>query len=150
MLAKRLSKESGYSLVEVMVAMMLLALAIIPMVSMFDTALNISAQGDAYDTARSFARMKLEHAKGLSYDQAKSNFPRTGDTTPSPSPSAIISTEPGLPSGFSYSVSKRYLTLPNLNPGGATDTGIIEVKVTVGWGDSNSYSVTGAVAKGKV
>lgn len=140
-----------------MVAIMLLALAIIPMVNMFDMGLRGATQGSSYDTARAFANAKLEQAKSLSYAQVRDSFPRTGDTTPSPSTPATISTESGLPSGFSYSLSKQYLARPgtpttstsvNLNPGGTTDTGIIEMTVTVRWGSNNSYSTTGVVSKG--
>ena len=159
---RALEGESGYSLVEVMVAIMLLALAIIPMVSMFDTALRATTQGSSYDTARAFANAKLEQAKGLSYAQVRDNFPRTGDTTPSSS--AFISTNPHVPSNFPtvpsdfrYFVSKRYLTPPpvgttstsaTLTPGGTTDTGIIELTVTVRWGSNTSYGTSGVVSKG--
>ena len=157
MVLRRLKSESGYSLVEVMVAIMILAIAIIPMVGMFDTGLNAATRSGNYDTARAFADTKLEQAKSLTYTEVRNNFPRPGDTTPSPDPPATISTESGLPSGFSYSVRKRYLTPPpanttstsaTLTPAGTTDTGIIELTVTVRWGNNNSYSATGAVARG--
>lgn len=157
-MVERVKEESGYSLVEVMVSMLILTIAILPMVGMFDMGLKAASTSGNYDRARTFANTKLEQAKSLSYPHVKSNFPRTGDTTPSPNPPATIdaSSEPGVPEGFSYSVSKRYLTPPvpnetntsvTLTPGGATDTGIIEVSVTVRWGD-NSYSTTGVVSRG--
>jgi prepilin-type N-terminal cleavage/methylation domain-containing protein len=158
LLAERLRDQAGYSLVEVMVSILLLSIAIIPMVGMFDAGLRAASTSGNYDTARAFANTKLEQAKSLSYPQVKTDFPRPGDTTPSPSPPATIdaSTEPGVPGGFSYSVSKRYLTPPapndtstsvTLTPGGTLDTGIIEVTVTVRWG-GNSYSTTGVVSRG--
>jgi prepilin-type N-terminal cleavage/methylation domain-containing protein len=158
MSAKRLMEQSGYSMVEVMVAIMILAIAIIPMVGMFDAGLRAASTSGNYDTARAFANTKLEQAKSLSYLQVKSDFPRPGDTTPSPNPPATIdsSTESAVPGGFRYSVSKRYLTPPapnqtstsvTLTPGGTLDTGIIEVTVTVRWGN-NSYSTTGVVSRG--
>ena len=141
-----------------MVSIMILAIAIIPMVSMFDTGLNIATRSGNYDAARAFANAKLEEAKSLSYAPARDGFPRPGDTTPSPSSLATIPTDaPGLPSGSSYSVGKRYLTPPAVNttstsatltPGGTTDTGMIELTVTVRWGSNNSYSTAGTVSKG--
>ncbi len=48
----RLRNETGYSLVEVMVAIMLLSIAIIPMVSMFEAGLRVAVLGSNYDKAR--------------------------------------------------------------------------------------------------
>lgn len=152
---KLLNEESGYSLIEVIVSIFILTAAILPMVGMFDTGLSMATRSGNYDAARAFANMKLEQSKTLSYAQVRDSFPGTGNTTPGSS--AAISTEGGLPSGFSYSVGKRYLAPPpvgttntnvTLTPGGTTDTGIIEVTVTVSWGSDNSYSATGVVSRG--
>ena len=166
MIRTALEDEAGYSLVEAMVAIMIMAIAIIPMVSMFDTGLNVATRSGNYDTARAFALMKLEQAKSLPYTQLRDNFPRPGDTTPSPSSPATItnSTDPGVPkvpAGFSYLVSKRYKCVSSSNssctpPTGSpsvladsnTDQGIIELTVTVYWGNTNSYSATGVVSRG--
>jgi prepilin-type N-terminal cleavage/methylation domain-containing protein len=158
LIRRLLIEERGYSLVEVMVSIMILAIAIIPMVGMLDMGLQTATRSGNYDTARAFANTKLEQAKSLSYTQVRNNFPRIGDPTPSSDPPATIdaSTEPGVPNGFSYSVRKRYLTPPapdatgtsaTLTPGGTIDTGIIELTVTVSWGN-NSYSTTGVVSRG--
>ncbi len=64
---KRLKNESGYSLVEVMVAIMLLAIAIIPMVGMFDAGLRAAVLGGNYDKARALANEELEEIKALPY-----------------------------------------------------------------------------------
>ena len=63
----QLKKESGYSLVEVLAAIMILTIALIPMVGMFDVGLRSATQGSNYDKARAFADQQLEPAKGLSY-----------------------------------------------------------------------------------
>lgn len=52
MFRKRLREESGYSLVEVMVSIIILAIAILPMASMFDMGLNSATAGSKYDKAR--------------------------------------------------------------------------------------------------
>ena len=56
----RLKNEAGYSLVEVMVAIFILAVAIIPMVGMFDTGLRAAVLGGNYDRGRALANEKLE------------------------------------------------------------------------------------------
>src|SRR5919107_4734780 len=79
---KRLREEFGYSLVEVMVSIIILAVAIIPMVGMFDMGLNLAIKGSNYDKARALANLKLEQAKSLPFDTSdvtvqdlKDNFP---------------------------------------------------------------------------
>ena len=67
MFTKRLKGESGYSLVEVMVSIMILAIAILPMVGMFDMGLNSATKGSNYDKARALANLKMEEAKSLSF-----------------------------------------------------------------------------------
>jgi prepilin-type N-terminal cleavage/methylation domain-containing protein len=154
-LIKRFREEAGYSLVEVMASIMILSIAIIPMVGMFDMGLSKATGSGNYDTARAFANKKLEQAKSLPYADVRDKFPRTADPTPtSGSPQSInSSTEAGVPSGFSYTVRKRFLqmntsgTTTNLVSSGTTDNGLIEVTVTVSWG-SNSYTTTGVVGRG--
>ena len=64
-----LRRESGYSLMEVMVAIMILAIAIIPMVGMFDAALRAAVASSNYDEARSLANEKLEGIRALPYER---------------------------------------------------------------------------------
>src|SRR5918997_963919 len=86
-MAKRLKGESGYSLVEVMVAIMIMTLAILPMISMFDMGLHSTTEGSKYDKARMLANLKLEQAKNLPFDSdddaiqdVKDNFPEDAGT----------------------------------------------------------------------
>lgn len=158
---KSLFDAAGYSLVEVMASIVILSIAIIPMVAMFDSGLKAASTSGNYDTARSFANKKLEQAKSLSYAQVRDNYPgvppainatdgsTTGAITNSSAPDEV-------PNGFSYTVSKRHLTMTagaspdrtNLATAAAAlgDTGLIEVKVTVSWG-GKTYATTGIVAK---
>src|ERR671916_828775 len=73
--ARRLGEESGYSLVEVMVSIVIMTLAILPMMAMFDTGLNSATTGSNYDKARTLANLKLEQAKNLPFDSVRDNFP---------------------------------------------------------------------------
>ena len=58
---------AGYSLVEVMVAIVVLTVAVVPMVGMFDAAIAADASAD-YDKARTCAIQKLEQLKSLPYE----------------------------------------------------------------------------------
>lgn len=146
---KWLGKESGYSLVEVMVAIMLLSIAIIPMVGMFDAGLKAATQGSDYDKARALANKQMEMAKNLTYEDAQDKFP-VSSSTPNASTGVYESSNQtdAAYSGFTYKVRKAYVKLGS--------TGIVEdasartmmtVTVTVNWGSGKSYSTTGLVSK---
>ena len=150
-----LKSEAGYSLVEVMVSIMILAVAIIPMVAMFDMGLNAATTSGNYDTARAFANKKLEEARSLPYTDLRDKFPGTSNTTPGTYGPINSATEAGVPSGFSYTARKRYKCVSSSSisctaPTGptsvlansGTDQGIVEVTVTVSWSGGRSYSAT--------
>jgi hypothetical protein len=59
--------ESGYSMVEVMAAIMILPLAILPMVGMSAAALRAAVLGGKYDKARTLADERLEEIRALPY-----------------------------------------------------------------------------------
>ncbi len=60
---RRLFRDEGVSsLVEVVVAIMILSIAIIPMVGMFDMGLKSAVRAGTYDQARTLANAKLEDA----------------------------------------------------------------------------------------
>ncbi len=143
----RLRDEAGYSLVEVMVSILILSIAIIPMVSMFDTGLKTAVLGGNYDTARALAKKQLESVQSLPYKTVKVRFPSspapfnisgrsvtTGRTDPEP-----------LFSGFTYDIEKQFVSA--LPPGSDTfvdspvDVGLMRVTVTVRW-ESKTYNAT--------
>ena len=148
-LTKRLKEEAGYSLVEVMATIMILAIAIIPMVSMFDMGLDAATRGSNYDQARALANKQMETAKNLSYADARDKFP-VDSSTPSTATGVYESsnqTDASSPD-FTYKVRKAYVKLGS--------TGIVEdasartmmnITVTVNWGSGNEYSTTGLVSK---
>jgi prepilin-type N-terminal cleavage/methylation domain-containing protein len=154
---RRLREESGYTLVEVMVSIILLAIAILPMAAMFDMGLKSATVGSQYDKARTLANLKMEEAKSLSFSNVEANFPVSGTTYTSGSYTSAWLTESGPASAdftnFEYRVQKRYMTPPPQNPGSAsqdfvtsnTPTTVIRVTVTVRWGDGNEYSTLGLV-----
>lgn len=154
-----LKAERGYSLVEVMVAIMVLTIAIVPMMSTFDMGLKLATKGSDYDKARALANLKLEEAKSLPFSDVENNFPETGTTYDGsgqyqsnwlPQPGAVFT-------NFEYRVTKQYMVEPPpdsdsdpVDPSGAEDfatsptaTGLIRVTVTVRWGNGNTYTMFG-------
>jgi prepilin-type N-terminal cleavage/methylation domain-containing protein len=164
-LTKLLKNESGYSLVEVMVSIIILAIAIIPMVSMFDMGLKTAIQGSKYDKARTLANLKLEETKSLSYAQLKNNFPEISPTTTTYSSSGYYQSPYKTVSGgmsanfagFEYRVEKQFLAQPPVAPTSssqsfgtsASDQGLIKVTIMVRWDGSKTYTTSGVV-QGKV
>jgi prepilin-type N-terminal cleavage/methylation domain-containing protein len=164
---KRLREESGYSLVEVVVAIIILAVAILPMFGMFDMGLNVVTQSSHYDKARTLANLKLEEAKSMPFVDVKDNFP-ANPSTPDPATGYYDSgfiPETGPASAdftnFEYRVEKQYMQQPptgigddtladpeEFEPCGPCDppTGLIRVTVTVQW-DDKTFTTFGLVAE---
>ena len=143
---ERLREESGYSLAEVMVAIMILTLAIIPMVGMFDAGLRAAVLGGSYDKGRAIANEELEEIKALPFKR---------DPNP-PADSVVELYPPGttactgaMEAGFTCQVQTTYASLSasGITPDASART-MMQVTVTVSWsGGSNSYTITGLVSK---
>lgn len=131
---------------------MILTIAILPMVSMFDAGLRAAAVGSNYDKARALANEKLEEIKALPYRDP--DTPAVADSIlekykPVNEPGA---SEGGLGPGspvsgtkgiFSYTVTTRYVQQDfNTLPSAAIRTSFIRVEVRVSW-QGNSVAVTG-------
>ncbi len=129
----RLREESGYSLIEVMVAMIIMTLAILPMMSMFDMGLHSTIEGSKYDKARMLANLKLEQAKNLPFDSldntiqdVRDNFPEPAGTVTAYDPitgyyESGPKTEPGFPTSMTYVVEKQYMAQPSTAPGSSSE-----------------------------
>jgi prepilin-type N-terminal cleavage/methylation domain-containing protein len=156
--------ERGYSLVEVMVSIIILAIAILPMAGMFEMGLDAATAGSHYDKARALSNLKLEQAKNLPFADVQNNFPQAG--TPTPYNGTAYFTQPGADfAGFQYTVYKVYMPDPmgtadsaatrNFGPPSGTPTGLIRLKVEVRWGADNdgdglpdkSFTTSGLVAQ---
>jgi hypothetical protein len=125
---RRTTNDFGYSIVEVMVAIIVLTIAIVPMAGMFGAAIEAADAGGEYDGSRTCAVQKLEQVKSLPYEMVESGLPR------------------GVcePSGFGYEVATRPI---GTDLGAVSkDGGLTMVTVTVDSGGS-SYSVSGVVSK---
>lgn len=141
---KHLAKEeSGYSLIVVVVAILLLSIAIIPMVSMFDAGLRAAVLGSNYDTARTTASEELEEIKAMPFKEAVSSYtPGASTACSAPTPSVVSNCQ----------VDATYV---RLDASGLTDDpnarSMIRVRVTAEWdGGNNSYTTTGLVSDGSV
>lgn len=128
MLTSRATNEFGYSLVEVLAAIVILTVAIIPMVGMFDAALRaVIASGD-YDAARACAGQQLEQIRSLPYERVGALPDGTCE-----------------PSGLEYEVDAEFVDagLESVEE----ELGLTKVTVTVRWDDGDSYSVTGVISR---
>jgi prepilin-type N-terminal cleavage/methylation domain-containing protein len=121
--------ESGYSLVEVLAAIVVLTVAIVPMVGMFDAALRaVNASGD-YDAARACAGQVLEQIRSLPYETVSGGLP-----------DGVCE-----PSGFDYEVSEGFVDAELDDV--AEDQGLTKVTVTVRWDEGDAYNATGVVSR---
>lgn len=134
------NEESGYSLVEVLAAIMLLSLAIIPMAGMFDAGLRAALLGGNYDSARTLANSKLEDTKSLRFSDALVRYPEGGTTSCDPAPPA------GSP--FTCNVQTEYmlLTSSGIDPA-SYETTMARVTVTVSWDTGGPYTTTGLISR---
>jgi len=122
LLPRNFKDESGYALVEVLAAIVILTIAIIPMVTMFDTGLRSATTSGNYDKARALANSNLEMAKTRSLSEGEG-----------------IVCEPEEEDPFHYcGIEVESLDGELL--------GLMRVTVTVEWGESNSYEVEGVAS----
>jgi prepilin-type N-terminal cleavage/methylation domain-containing protein len=123
------AEESGYSLVEVMVAMVVLTIAVVPMVGMFDAAIGAADGSADYDKARMCAVQKLEHLKSLPYEAVEGGL------------------QGGVcnPSGFGYTIATQSIGT-DLGDGSGEE-GMTMITVTVDWDGDNSYAISGVVSR---
>jgi Tfp pilus assembly protein PilV len=127
---RRLGDASGYSLVEVTVAMVVLVLAVIPLVGVLEAGLRAATAGGRYDGARALAGEKVEAVRALPYDNAVERY-----------------APPGPPGGaegpYAYAVETEFVDA-GLGPADSP-TGQMRIDVTVTW-DGGSYAATGLVS----
>ena len=135
----RTKKESGYSLVEVMAAIVILTTAIIPMVGMFDMGLKTATTGSHYDQARKLADTNLEKVRSLSYSDAKVAYKPVNAT---PTAGTPVSCDTGI---FDCEVTTTYVN-DSLVANSASTTKML-VGVTVVWEGGKSYTTTGLKAQ---
>ncbi len=112
-----------------MVAIVVLTLAVIPMVGMFDAAIRAANAGGDYDEARTCAVRQLERAKSLPYETVEVGLP-----------GGVCE-----PSGFGYTITTEPIGTDLGDVAG--DEGLSRITVTVNWDGENSYSAVGVVSR---
>ena len=143
--AKRFREESGYSLVEVMASIIILAIAIIPMVGMLDMGLTSATRGSNYDKARALSNKQLEQAQGLSYITVRTNFPNAPCTFSGTGlcEATNLQDPDGEFSHLRYTIRKQYVSVNGSTFANAPDdTGMMKITVVVGWGGNNFNDTT--------
>jgi prepilin-type N-terminal cleavage/methylation domain-containing protein len=136
---ERAAGESGYSLVEVLAAIVILSLAILPMVGMFDAAFRAAVLGSNYDKARALANEKLEEVRALPYAEPGGAADSVTERYP---PSTPASGTEGI---FTYTVETKFVDSSFSNPGNSPPAPQMRVEVEVEW-RGKSYTTTGFVA----
>jgi len=136
---ERAVRRDGYSLVEVLVAIAILSLAILPMVGMFEAALRAATLSGNYDKARALANEKLEEIRALPYRDPGGAADSVTERYPPATPTG------GKRGIFTYTVQTRFVDASFSNPTDSPPTSQMRVEVEVWW-QGKSYTTTGFVA----
>lgn len=155
---ERLRNESGYSMVEVMVAIVILMVAIIPMFTMFDVGLRTATTSSNYDKARSLAQKHVEFAQSMEYGNAirddGEGFPRK--QAMSCDENLVCRDTDPVYEGFRYEVTKTFVrpvgspdSGVSLEGAGAADEGLlrIDIKVVKADGGAEVFETSGVIAR---
>jgi prepilin-type N-terminal cleavage/methylation domain-containing protein len=138
---KRIKEESGYSLVEVIVSIIIMAIAILPMITMFDMGLHTATAGSNYDKARMLANTNLEKGRALPYSEARDAYP-PGAAVPCDE-SMLSASEQNV---FDCEVETTYVNR-DLEPNPSSITTMM-MEVTVEWGASGTnFTTTGLITR---
>src|SRR3954452_12503762 len=134
----RAHDQSGFTLVEVMVAMALLLTAVLGLMSLTDSAAKTSTGTKAREGAISLEREILESAGGIAYSQLD---PSTLVPTLQAQPNLASETGSGAwtltrrdangASGFTYTVTATMCSVDDLSDGYGTRTGVTWCDATV-------------------
>lgn len=133
----RLRDQYGYSMVEVLAAIVILSLAIIPMLGMFDAGLRAASTSSNYDKARALANANLEAAKA-----EPSVVDESGDCPVTEDPLYTCS----LKDETVYIDAEGSDSAPFESEAGDDALEMTKVTVTVTW-DGKNYVTSGIVAE---
>lgn len=136
----RWAEETGSSLVEVTVAMVVLALAVIPMVEMLEAGLRAATASGEYDAARAFASAELEEARTIPYSRPGGAADSVVERYAPPGPPDVTE------NGFTLSVRTAFVDEELSDAAGSPPTGQMRIEVLVEWDENRSYSTTGFVS----
>lgn len=132
------AEETGSSIVEVTVAMVVLTLAIVPMVGMLEAGFRAATSSGEYDAARALAGSELEEARALPYNRPGGAADSAVERYAPPGPPDVAQ------DGFTVSVRTSFVD-GEFSRAVGSPTGQLRVEVLVEWED-RSYSTTGYVS----
>ena len=125
---------------EVLASIVILGIAIIPMVGMFDAGLRAATTGSKYDTARALANANVEKVKALRYKDAVVAYKPTNAV---PAAGTPVSCDAGI---YDCEVKTTYVDDSfNSNPTYKTQ---MKIEVAVTWEGKPPYTVTGFRSSG--
>ncbi len=131
-------REQGYSLLEVLVAMVILTACIIPMAGMFDSSLRASEASADHDRARSEAGRALETIRVSDYEE-------TGELYGA---GALKTCPGGDPGDRFYCTVEATFVDKKLVPSGVSYGTRLLVEVEVKW-SGNSHRASGLLVAGQ-
>lgn len=135
----RWAEETGSSIVEVTVAMVVLTLAIVPMVGMLEAGFRAATSSGEYDAARALAGSELEAARALPYSRPGGAADSAVERYAPPGPPDATE------NGFTVSMQTSFVD-GELSRTTGSPTGQMRVEVLVEWEGDRSYSTTGYVS----
>jgi Tfp pilus assembly protein PilV len=135
----RLADETGSSLVEVSVAMVILVLAVVPLAGVLEAGLRAATSSGEYDAARALANERLEEVRALPYSRPGGGADSAVERYAPPGP-------PDATEGdLNVSVKTAFVERNLSDPAGSPPTGQMRVEVLVTW-DAGSLSTVGVVS----
>jgi Tfp pilus assembly protein PilV len=135
----RHADEAGSSLVEVSVAMVILALAVVPLAGMLEAGLRAATSIGEYDAARALAKEKLEEVRAPPYSRPGGAADSAVERYAPPGPPDVNEGD------LTVSVRTTFVDGHLSGPADSPPTGQTRVEVLVAW-DAGSYSTVGVVS----
>jgi type IV pilus assembly protein PilV len=118
----RSMKPKGFSLIEVLVALVILSVALLALAGLMVTTTRVNSFGGHLTEAVTFAQQRLEELRVASYNTVVSSSVNPGDP--------VI--QPGLSSGINYTMN--WVVTPN------ADDSLRRVTMRVTWNDGVTHS----------
>ncbi len=144
----KLNKKNGFTLIEVLISILILAIALIGMIALVGVIVKGNANSKAVTTATTIAQERLEHLIRGDYDVISSGAAisagtSTGSITmPAKTFNTINNVEVGTSTGVVTIYDKTYNLIERVNVGTPTTTSsTIEVEVYWGLGTSTTHKV---------
>jgi type II secretory pathway pseudopilin PulG len=131
---KRLKKQGGFGLIEVLTALGLLGIIGIALLTALATSSTAIMTSDKHATAESLARSELEYVKSQDYSGDPWSYKLTseGETSPTHFPEWWVPGTHTLPDGYeNYTATVEATWLDPMDDGGGNDDGLQLITVTV-------------------